>query len=90
MPALGDVASADQQHATIRAALDKLVADAGTHVIGRGYDPDDVGVWAQVCLSGPLEAALDLVGNDDAEAVMAALVGMLGEAVLRLASRQPV
>ncbi len=85
LDALSDVAIADQQHATIRAAVDKLVADAGANVIGNGYDPNDVGVWAHACLSGPLEAALDLVGGDDAEAVMAALVGMLGEAILRLA-----
>ena len=81
----GDIAWADQQHAVIRAALDKLVADAGKHVIGRGFDPDDVGVWTQACLSGPLEAAIDLAGDDDAETVMAMLVGLLGEAVLRLA-----
>lgn len=84
MPTLGDLASADQQHAALRATLDKLVGDARTYVIGRGYDPDDVGVWAQAALSGPLDAALDLVGND-AEAVMAVLTGLLAEAVLRLA-----
>ena len=87
LPNHGSVAAADQQHATIRAALDKLVTDARKNVIGRGYDPDDVGVWAQACLSGSLEAALDLAGDDaeDAEFIMSILIGLAAEAVLRLA-----
>ncbi len=90
LPTLGSVAVADQQHATIKSALDRLVDDAGKYIIGRGSDPDDVGVWAQACLSGPLEAALDLAGDDadDAEFIMAILVGLAAEAVLRLAKEE--
>lgn len=90
LPDLGtaDVAAADQQHATIKTALDKLVSDARKYIIGRGYDPTDVGVWAQACMSGPLEAALDLAGDDDGETVLAALTMMLAEAVLRLAQTE--
>lgn len=90
LPDHGSVAVADQQHATVKEALDRLVRDARTNIIGHGYDPDNVGVWAQACLSGPLEAALDLAGDDadDAEFIVSILIGLAAEAVLRLAKEE--
>lgn len=82
------IAAADQQHAMIRAEVDKLTADARSYIIGRKYDPNDVGVWAMTGLSGTLEAALRLAGNDP-DRITTVLVGMVAESVLRLAQQPP-
>lgn len=82
-PTAAELAAADQKHALARAAVSKLVDDTRRGVIAADYDPDDFGVWVDVAMHDCIDAAVAM--SDDDQTLIAALAGMLSEAVLRLA-----
>ena len=70
IPAPGDpnaaqLAVADQKHALARATVGTLVDDARRYIVGRGYDPDDVGVWIDVSMHECIDAAAAMSNDQE-------------------------
>jgi hypothetical protein len=78
-PNPAQLAAADQRHAAVRTAVDRLVAEA------HGLGPTTA-EWIRFTHDNAVDAAMDFGGEDD-EDFQAAALGILAEAVLRLAGR---
>lgn len=78
-PNAAQLAAADQRHAAVRTAVDRLVGES------RGLG-STTGEWIRFTHDNAVDAVMDLGGEDDEE-FQAAALGILAEAVIRLAGK---
>jgi hypothetical protein len=82
-PNAAQLAAADQKHAAVRTAVDRLVTRARMTGITRSGDTGD---WIRFVYGDVVDEVAAISGSDDG--VAAAALGLAGEAVLRLTARE--